>query len=216
MTSRPRTADFAACTLKPKTFDGLQEVAVESDSLLKTEINQTLGDLHDFSKWKIIVVSALAAAAMGLGVKAQNATDWLLVFAPYACAYIDLNCYQYLLRVLLIAKVLRESSSDVLLLEYENQCESCRQKGFYGLGLFAQLGCSLAFSTILPVLGYIRSVSATAESWELISLLVAWVIGLCAVVLFYLDFKRRSGLLLASGHRGKAPAGNPGRVLPRG
>ncbi len=167
-----------------------------SPSLLKAEINQTLEDLHDFAKWKLIAVSALAAAALGLpGAVTDGAVDWLLVFVPYACAYIDLNCYQYLLRIFLIAKVLRESHEDELLHKYEDQCEEYRKKGFFGLGLFAQLGCSLAFSTILPGFCAARILLGNAETWKLRLMLIAWLVGLSVLCLCYVDFKRRAALI---------------------
>lgn len=169
---------------------------MDTPSLLKQEINQTLGDLHDFAKWKLIVVSALAAAGLGLpGANLQNTTYWLLVFVPYACVYVDLNCYQYLLRIFLIAKVLRRSQDDRLLREYEDQCEIYRKKGYFGLGIFAQLGSSLAFSAILPTFALVRFILDCVETWKLVSALAAWFIGLLFLVLCYLSFVKKCKLL---------------------
>jgi len=169
---------------------------MDTASLLKQEINKTLEDLHDFAKWKLIAVSALAAAGLGLSQNnLQNTTYWLLVFVPYACAYVDLNCYQYLLRIFLIAKVLRNSQEDSLLRYYEDQCEIYRKRGFFGFGIFAQLGSSLAFSVILPAFALVRFILDNVESWKLESLLTAWFIGLLILVLCYLSFIQKGKLL---------------------
>ena len=80
--------------------------------LLKKEINQTIKSLHDFAKWKLIVTSAIAAAALGLAPGTAGAPlYWLFLFTPFACAYIDLNCYQYLIRITVISRYLRENTS---------------------------------------------------------------------------------------------------------
>jgi hypothetical protein len=154
-------------------------------TLLKEEVNKTLESLHDFAKWKLIAVSTLVAAGIGLQpFNEQRTTVWLLLFVPYACAYIDLNCYQYLLRIFLIAKVLRRSN-DELLCEYEKQCEFYRRRGFFGLGLFAQMGCSLVFSIVTPGLAFLRFVADEPDKWKLVAASFAWVFGLGSITCFY-------------------------------
>jgi len=168
---------------------------MDTASLLKQEINKTLDDLHDFAKWKLIAVSSLATAGLGLAqANSPNQTYWLLVFVPYACAYVDLNCYQYLLRILLIAKVLRRSQDERLLQDYEDECENYRHKGLFGFGIFAQLGSSLAFSTILPAFALPRFVLAHAEAWLPLAL-AGWILGLLSLVLAYLSFANKCKLL---------------------
>src|SRR5271165_1722692 len=103
--------------------------------LLKQEINQSTDTLHDLAKWKLIVVSALAAAALGLTPSGHGHYS-LVLLIPYACAYVDLNCYQHLIRIAVIARFLREhrgSGGDGLLQLYECQCEELRRKyGVFG------------------------------------------------------------------------------------
>ncbi len=168
---------------------------MDTSNLLKQEVNQTLEDLHDFAKWKLIAVSSLAAAGLGLSKSEPQMPYWLLMFVPYACAYVDLNCYQYLLRILLIAKVLRRTQDDALLYQYEEQCEIYRKKGFFGLGIFAQLGSSLTFSAILPGFTLVRIAHDGTNIWLFVSALVAWLIGILLLFLCYRSFIKKSMLL---------------------
>jgi hypothetical protein len=167
---------------------------MDTGNLLKQEINTTMEDLHDFAKWKLIAVSSLAAAGLGLAQPVLQAKlFWLLVFVPYACAYVDLNCYQYLLRIFLIAKVLRKSADDQLLNAYEQQCETQRNKGFFGLGIFAQLGSSLAFSVVLPGFAlpqFLRMSFVTSAS-----AFGVWLLGTVSVIACYVSFGKKAALL---------------------
>jgi hypothetical protein len=169
---------------------------MDGSDRLKEEIGKTLEDLHDFAKWKLIVVAALISTALGLLEPKRSFAPWLLVFVPYACAYVDLNCYQYLLRIFLISKVLRSHGDDSpLLSEYEKQCERYRKKGFFSFGLFAQVGCSLVFS--LVPLGFAADRFRVGEV-SLLSvrpLIATWLVGVALIVLCYYVFERKSALL---------------------
>lgn len=173
---------------------------MDTSNLLKQEANKTLEDLHDYSKWKLIVASALTATALELSGWPVGLSPWLLVFVPYACAYIDLNCYQYLLRIFLIAKVLRSSSDDSLLSEYEKQCETYREKGVFGFGLFAQIGSSIIFSIVTLVFAVGRLIIDKIElqnlgDLNLSALPVIWLVGLVPVILCYTSFNKKAKLL---------------------
>jgi len=129
---------------------------MEVDRLLKEEINQTLESLHDFAKWKLIVTSVIAGAALGL-TPGSTARSWLVLFIPYACAYVDLNCYQYLIRITVIARCLRQHGSEDLLHRYEELCQKLRDKhGVFKLGQYAQVGASLGMSIVAPLVAALR------------------------------------------------------------
>jgi len=120
--------------------------------LLKEEINKVNEAEHDLAKWKLAVTAALGAAAFGLG-KTGTAPYWLLLFVPFVCAYIDLFDYQYELRILVIARFLREhGESDKVLQEYEVECEKERASGgTFSLSKWAEFSCSL----FLPLSGLV-------------------------------------------------------------
>ena len=163
---------------------------METTVLLKQEINQTLESLHDFAKWKLIVTAALAATALRLtgdGTKLQP--SWLLLLVPYACAYIDLNCYQYLIRITVISRGLRERGEDPLLKHYEDLCEKLRKTyGVFNLGKDAQVGVSLV-SSISPLLAVyefykLRSGLALGVS------IVVWIAGILLILGLWRYFNR--------------------------
>lgn len=117
--------------------------------LLKKEINQTIESLHDFAKWKLIVTAAIAAAALGLTGPNASPVYWLLLFIPLACAYVDLNCYQYQIRITVISRYLRQQSKDDTLEGYEQLAEQLRVDfKIFDLGKYSQIGSSLVVSII--------------------------------------------------------------------
>jgi len=125
------------------------ESASESARLLKQEINQTTDSLNDLAKWKLITAAALAATALGLTTNGQH-NYALLLLIPYACAYVDLHCYQHLIRIAVIARFLREHGRDKELRMYERQCDRLRtgQSGVFNLMTSAQILSSLVMSIL--------------------------------------------------------------------
>jgi hypothetical protein len=167
---------------------------METSHLLKEEINQTLDSLHDFAKWKLIVTSALAGAGFGLTSGATSAPHYsLLLFIPYACAYVDLNCYQYLIRITVLARCLREHGEDRLLHIYERECSALRKRyGVFDLGKYAGVGASLAVSLVAPLFAVVKF-SALKDFNFYLSILV-WVLGVSLVYCLWLVFKRKDHL----------------------
>jgi len=169
---------------------------MDAPTLLKEEINKTLDSLHDFSKWKLIVVSALAATATGLpGSKIQTGPSWLLVVVPFACAYVDLNSYQYLLRIFLIAKVLRQVEEDKVLRQYENECEKYRAQGYFSMGMFAQLGSSVIISLILPGFACARLILDNTDTWMVGAFVAVWLVGIAFLVICAINYRRNAHLV---------------------
>lgn len=163
---------------------------METVRQLKQEINSALDSLHDFAKWKLIVTSALAAAALGLGNTNAPPRYWLLLLVPFACAYIDLNSYQYLIRIFVIAKFLRIRSG----IDDEEQIlrlyEQFRQKhrAVFALGEYAQVGASLVFSLLAPVFA-VTHLTGPEERWGFRLSLVAWGLGVALVISVWRLFK---------------------------
>lgn len=150
---------------------------VESLSLLKAEINQTLEAEHDFAKWKLIVTAALGGAALGLGK--DNASQlWLLLLIPFACAYIDLHLSQYQARILVLAQFIRRyhagatvDDGDTVLQDYEKYCHELRSGKihFFDLGQFANRHASFGLSLAVPIVALLaswRSLSSAAGFWN--------------------------------------------------
>jgi len=168
---------------------------METTHLLKGEVNQTLESLHDFAKWKLIVTSALAAAAFGLTSAAATTRYWLLLFIPFACAYIDLNCYQYLIRISVIARSLRgAAASDADLARYEKLCDELRECGVFSLGEYAQVAVSLAISLVAPAFTVFqfRSANQKIGMWIAIAF---WALGVFSVLILWWYYKRTNNIV---------------------
>jgi hypothetical protein len=165
---------------------------METTHLLKGEINQTLESLHDFAKWKLIVTSALAAAAFGLTSSGTNSQYWFLLLIPYACAYIDLNCYQYLIRITVIARALRQAAkTDEDLARYEELCDDLRRRGVFSLGEYAQVAVSLAISLVAPPFA-VAQFQIKCQPIRMWLALISWVLGIFLAVFLWRYYKRKN------------------------
>lgn len=174
---------------------------MESLSLLKEEINQTLESEHDFAKWKLIVAAALGGAALGLE-KDTSPRYWLLLFIPFACAYIDLHLCQYQARILVLARFIRDYSpaggvkgSDKTLQDYERHVAHLRasKRYMFDLGQSANRVASLGLSLVAGL--------ALAASWRSMPSLNAgfwlgvgiWVFGIVLIWMVWSGHKHRLG-----------------------
>ncbi|HXO04329.1 MAG TPA: hypothetical protein VN884_01730 [Candidatus Sulfotelmatobacter sp.] len=182
---------------------------METSHLLKGEINQTLDSLHDFAKWKLIVTSALAGAGFGLTSNNQDKPHyWLLLFIPFACAYVDLNCYQYLIRIAVLARSLREHADDPLLRIYERECNELREKyGIFDLGKYAGVGASLAVSIVAP--GFAVAAFSTTKDINFYVSIAVWVLGILLIVALWSFFKGKN----KAADEGEIP--DPTKTAPR-
>jgi hypothetical protein len=165
-------------------------------TLLKQEINATMDAQHDLAKWKLGVVAALGAAAFGLS-KESPKSYWLLLFVPFVCAYIDLYAYQYGLRILVIARFLREhSEGDAMLQAYEKECEKWRSRGIYSLGNRAGYGCSLGVSILGPVFYFLQRIDNPAGGNGLLmppaAATTIWLLGVLLIVLLWRQFQQQT------------------------
>jgi hypothetical protein len=173
---------------------------VESLNLLKQEINQTLESEHDFAKWKLIVVAALGGAALGPGKDAKPQA-WILLFIPFACAFIDLHLSQYQARILVLAQFIRSyvpgggaAVVDTTLRDYEEYCGSLRlqKKHIFDLGQFANSIASIGLSMAAALV-------AMAASWKWPPAIDVhfwlgggiWVAGIAAICIVWISNGRR-------------------------
>lgn len=160
---------------------------MDSTELVKQETRFSLESLHDFAKWKLIVASGLAAA--GLRLTSQQGTAWLLLLIPYACAYVDLYCYQDLIRIIVVSRFFQEHN-DATLRAYEEMCQRLHARyRVWDLGHHAQIGGSLVLS-LAPIITCIELFRAR-EWWWLGVALVFWMGGVCLSVGLWRYYKRK-------------------------
>jgi len=91
---------------------------------LRTEILETQKVRSDLLKWKLIIVSALGGAGLGLsGNTGTVDASLVLCVIPFSCAYVDLLCRHLSIRNKIIGVFLSKqkgvSSSDALVFDYE-------------------------------------------------------------------------------------------------
>jgi len=172
---------------------------METLRLLKQEINDTEQLEHDFAKWKLIVAASLGGAALGLGE--EHPHYWLLLFIPFVCAYIDLHCYQYEERVVVISRFLSlyrqrsgaQDEDDAALQAYETHCARLRGKRVFDLGEYANLAASTILSIIAPAIAVAASATLRrAVSSEAINTFTSiWLLGVVLIITQWLYHKNR-------------------------
>jgi hypothetical protein len=163
--------------------------------LLKDEINKTNEQEHDLAKWKLGVTAALGVAAFGI-TKETDPHHWLLLFVPFVCAYIDLFAYQYQVRIMVIARFLRDHSAgnDTVLRDYESACKGWRKENVFSLGTWAGLGSSLGASLAGPLFYFLVRRHNSQPDTLLVSPCVAvliWVAGLLLIGGLWVYFRSR-------------------------
>jgi hypothetical protein len=159
----------------------------ENVALLKQEINGTFESIHDFAKWKLIVTAALGAAA--LGVTSPPGADHnysLLLFIPFVCAYIDLYSYQYQVRILVLARFLRDQAEDPVLQRYERSCRDHREHNAFDLWRWAGTSASFVMAALAPLVAFAQFYRKHQRWNEVLS--VAVLIG----GLVLMEYLRRS------------------------
>lgn len=154
---------------------------MESVRLLKQEINDTFASIHDLVKWKLAVCAVLGAAALGLNTSGDKRQQYylLLLFIPFVCAYIDLYCYQYQIRILVIARFLRRQTTDAVLRQYELWCTETRKTGAFGLWHLAGASATavMSFAAVVAAWVQFRHAGRWANlGFALLLVIVAWTV----------------------------------------
>lgn len=162
---------------------------------LKDEINKTNEQEHDLAKWKLGVTAALGVAAFGI-TKDSKSNHWLLLLVPFVCAYIDLYAYQYQVRIMVIARFLRDhpGDTDTALHDYEKECGVWRRKHVFSLGNFAGISSSVGASALGPIFYFLVRQGTTESDTLLVSPCVAvviWLVGLFLLVFLRWYFRTR-------------------------
>lgn len=108
----------------------------------------------DFQKWKLVLVAALGAAALGLGGSCQNHIPLLLCVIPLVCGYVDLLCKHITLRILVIGTYLRKlneaNDPPDRYLDYEGFVQRARKKfNPYELEDWVMHGSTLVLSIVV-------------------------------------------------------------------
>jgi hypothetical protein len=131
--------------------------------ILKEEINNAMNVMGALARWRLLVISALAA--VGLGIHKEMAGFehgyLLLFFAPIVCAYVDFLVYERLAVVHEIARYLRnydgEDAETRELQNYERFMQDRRKRGLsteYRME-WAHFCMSLFLATIVPTLAFL-------------------------------------------------------------
>ena len=184
-------------------------------SALREEIIESQKVRSELLKWKLLIVSALGAAGLGLsgqeasGHGAVSSAYLVLLLIPFACFYVDLLCRHMSLRIIVIGTFLRNSSSDEET-EYERFVLKTKSMGPKKLNVFDledwALGGSTTVLSLLVILaglilpGIRKPEDQTITIWGAsvdMSQVVPWIffgVGLAGLILNWMarwHYKRR-------------------------
>jgi hypothetical protein len=121
---------------------------------LRTEIIDAEKARADFQKWKLVLVAALGAAALGVGASDPKPMPLLLCGIPLVCGYVDLLCKHITLRILVIGTYLRKlneaNDPPDQYLDYEGFVQRARKKfNPYGLEDWVMHGSTFVLSALV-------------------------------------------------------------------
>lgn len=128
------------------------------DDKLRDEIIESQKAQIDLLKWKIFLVAAIGAVALGAAPNTPKNAGLLLALIPLVCIYVDSLCLHCELRILAIARHQRtrkETSKSPEQL-YEEYCQ--RNRSGFALVTVALLGSSVALCLLVLVVGAVGSV----------------------------------------------------------
>lgn len=127
--------------------------------ILKEEINTSLREMGALARWRLLVVSALAAVGLGIHKEMTSFEHGylLLFFAPIVCAYVDFLVYERVAVVHEIAKYLRNYGGEDVetreIQKYERFMQDRRNRGLSTeYRRWAHFGMSLCLAVLVPLL----------------------------------------------------------------
>lgn len=127
---------------------------------LRAEVVESQKFVVDLERWKLILVAALGAAALGLGPgsgegpqRSDRELEILLALIPLVCVYVDVLVYHNGLRILVISHFLQgPGHGDGFARSYERFCGEKRK--FFFLETYALLATTLFLSVAVFVLAF--------------------------------------------------------------
>jgi len=87
---------------------------------LRTEIREAQQTTYDLLKWKLAIVAAVGAAALGIGDKTERNFEALLALLPGVCVYVDAICYQIDRRIYVLGAFLKDRKNSYELWVHSN------------------------------------------------------------------------------------------------
>jgi len=159
---------------------------------LRDEIIAAQNARIDLLKWKLIIVSALAAAGLGIGAT-KDTTNFPLVLCciPIVCAYVDLLCQHLTLRMLVIGRFIRTQSAQSVtqdagknIISYEIFVDRAEVRPAFVLESYALIYSSALLSVAVIIYGFTR------PGWK--PYLLSGLIGLALTAIVNLVYFRQS------------------------
>jgi hypothetical protein len=190
----PHRCGFAPSALQksPKECTIMPEKAPSDQAPLRTEIVESQKARVDLLKYKLLAVAALGA----FGLSRDNTSPMCIYsfcFIPFVCIYIDLLCFHNTLRILVIAKYLKNSCRDPYELFITNHLEEYHHNKvgfFFKLEDWALQWSSIALSIILAFFGLWLGFQKSCHP-EACFFLLAGVAGFILVIISLIVYGKR-------------------------
>ena len=161
------------------------------------EVHESQKVRSDLYKWKIILVSAIGATALGFNKEFQKSeAHFLLCFIPFVCLYIDILCYHISIRIKVIGIYL--SADENTLKKYHEYALLVSKKGGFSFDKIAQIGSTILLSCLIVPIGILIEYKQRSETYDFailgsyILFLLAALIGIIGVVWLRILFNRKT------------------------
>lgn len=120
---------------------------------LRNEIIEAQKMRADLIKWKLLLVSGLGGAGLGLQGKEPRDLELLLCLIPFVCAYVDAAARHLNLRIQVIAHFLRSSTDDASA-AYERLCKQVGEAGVFAIEAGVLRWSTIFLSLLVGVSGF--------------------------------------------------------------
>lgn len=154
----------------------------EIDVALREEIVECQKAKAEFIRWKLIIIAAVGAGAVGLEKTGQPA---LFALIPLVCIYVDSMCLHNDSRILMIGAFLRTGTHvSAEAKEYEAYC--ARNRLLFYSESFVLFVTSIALSVFVAAWGVYTLIAG--ERWVGAACLFSGVVGLAAAIRLLQNF----------------------------
>jgi hypothetical protein len=162
-------------------------MAGEIDVALREEIVECQRTRSEFIRWKLILVAAVGAVALGVGQQGTTTPlPALLALIPLICVYVDSVCLHNDARIMVIAAFFR-SSADVSAAgrAYETYCATNRSR-FYHESI-AVFGSSAALAILVAIVSRRKDTQDLMRMGDVVPalLLTSGVVGVALTAWLY-------------------------------
>jgi len=170
---------------------------MSEETVLREEIIESEKARADLQKWKLVIVAALGAGALGIGSNNPNSESYryLLCGIPPLCGYADLLCGHLTLRIMVIGMYLRKASQATPtgpVLTYEEFVEQARSEAqAFHLEEWVMAGSTLGLSVAIAAYGALHPLVHPDKAFLIWPFVLSGLVGVFVWILLVVTLSHK-------------------------